>query len=567
MICTTHLSTDAAEKQIVMKLEPSQPVPKYKRSYISMLRDPLQFVIKNVKVALPQPLKYWLKTNFRKMASNAWGGPSSIIFEECLGLIRNSADPIASLDILLAGNHISERNAAHIIRLIFTNRDPAFFRINECKTISNSGVLNIVAELYTSEYHGISIAPELLLERWDTILASGYKLSKSEELYFLLASIKSSALDLAERILSEMQTVQPRDLPPTYKTGILRMVIAMQPTEYLRMRSKLKLSQLEVLQNAELDYKMNMGSIRTHRAILDKLSTSVSSHLRDELETRILPFFRKHSKQMKWMDCRLDTEVRDAFIAVIAMKLDEKAAWSLIRLGDGESYAWQSGLPMEQIIMREKIWWGAAIQPELRQKISSEVRHSIASADVLGVPSPFRFARDTSIDLEAFSKHRSISGLLHVLDCVSELPATHRQFTEDRIHQVCFDLPTVLSLGKHASKVVVVSSLLTDIVRKCLARLDDETPCIYVEVPTHTKTQGNSLYVASDDALPLLYDDINDRIAQEVEPGTLVIIASGIIGKIFCQTVRDNGGVAVDVGSMVDYWVGIKTRSIADIVI
>jgi hypothetical protein len=99
-----------------------------------------------------------------------------------------------------------------------------------------------------------------------------------------------------------------------------------------------------------------------------------------------------------------------------------------------------------------------------------------------------------------------------------------------------------------------------------MAPLEGQTPVEYVQVPTHTKTQSNALFITSDAALPFQYEKINSEIAQMVVPGALVIVASGIIGKIFCQTVRDKGGVALDVGVMVDYWVGAKTRSVADLV-
>jgi hypothetical protein len=48
--------------------------------------------------------------------------------------------------------------------------------------------------------------------------------------------------------------------------------------------------------------------------------------------------------------------------------------------------------------------------------------------------------------------------------------------------------------------------------------------------------------------------------------GRLVIVGAGYLGKWICDEARTRGGVALDLGSIVDYWVGLKTRSYLDLV-
>jgi len=43
-------------------------------------------------------------------------------------------------------------------------------------------------------------------------------------------------------------------------------------------------------------------------------------------------------------------------------------------------------------------------------------------------------------------------------------------------------------------------------------------------------------------------------------PGSLMFIGAGVIGKIYCNWWRDRGGIAMDVGGVMDCWAGRVTR-------
>jgi UDP-N-acetyl-D-mannosaminuronic acid transferase (WecB/TagA/CpsF family) len=46
----------------------------------------------------------------------------------------------------------------------------------------------------------------------------------------------------------------------------------------------------------------------------------------------------------------------------------------------------------------------------------------------------------------------------------------------------------------------------------------------------------------------------------ERHPGSLLFVGAGIFGKIYCNWWRDRGGVAMDVGGVMDIWSGKITR-------
>jgi hypothetical protein len=47
---------------------------------------------------------------------------------------------------------------------------------------------------------------------------------------------------------------------------------------------------------------------------------------------------------------------------------------------------------------------------------------------------------------------------------------------------------------------------------------------------------------------------------DNVRPGTLYLVAAGMLSKIYCDVVRGAGGVAVDIGSVADLWAGVRSR-------
>jgi hypothetical protein len=53
------------------------------------------------------------------------------------------------------------------------------------------------------------------------------------------------------------------------------------------------------------------------------------------------------------------------------------------------------------------------------------------------------------------------------------------------------------------------------------------------------------------------------RIMHEIAPaaGELVLVAAGFLGKLVCERVRALGGIALDIGSAADYWMGFQTRA------
>jgi hypothetical protein len=56
---------------------------------------------------------------------------------------------------------------------------------------------------------------------------------------------------------------------------------------------------------------------------------------------------------------------------------------------------------------------------------------------------------------------------------------------------------------------------------------------------------------------PVVFERCLDWISRTVQPGQLWLVGAGILGKIYCQAIRAQGGVAIDVGSVIDLSSGV----------
>jgi hypothetical protein len=82
----------------------------------------------------------------------------------------------------------------------------------------------------------------------------------------------------------------------------------------------------------------------------------------------------------------------------------------------------------------------------------------------------------------------------------------------------------------------------------------------YIELFS-TASESESLvdYRSSEEPFyPIVFEAVCDAI--DPLPGEIYLVGAGILGKIFCNIIKERGGIALDIGSMADYWLGHETR-------
>lgn len=273
------------------------------------------------------------------------------------------------------------------------------------------------------------------------------------------------------------------------------------------------------------------------------------------------PFYDSFRPNMVLMEIRTDHGQIISALDQIRHCLREGRPFSLVRLSDGEGYLFP-GHPhfsADDARNRERHWWDTELPPDLSAQIIERAQKAIAAADVIGVPSVYRFIRDTSDTTRALSQSLQGRGLLQVLAGLPSFLSRDVRLSEDKMNVSLFsDLQTILDLAQHARRTFFVGSVKRD---HLPARLSALAALSTVTIPTHARTAKNERYMPNTTALPLVHDTILGEL-DDVGPGDLVLVAGGIVGKIMLGHARKRGAVALDIGSVIDDWVSGSQKSL-----
>lgn len=265
-----------------------------------------------------------------------------------------------------------------------------------------------------------------------------------------------------------------------------------------------------------------------------------------------------------FIDARSDTEtlmrLQDRLLGIKA----RGEPFSFLRLGDGEAYCFYAADAPEALAshsLREQHWWSTSLTVEQRTKIAARVRRAIERADMIGIPAAYRFARDIEIGARDLTEARPARDLFTVLEGLyrarNRLKAS--AFTEDRVNACVFDRAFLAKLLNASDNTLIVSCWSESQLSQHFSGR-----CTYVQIPGQAKLRGDG--VPNEAPLCETYEHIEQIIAETVKPGTLVLVAAGILGKSFVTLAADHGAMAIDIGSTIDYVAGRITRDPSTVV-
>lgn len=279
---------------------------------------------------------------------------------------------------------------------------------------------------------------------------------------------------------------------------------------------------------------------------------------------------------MRYLTCNFPLKSVREVANLISCKLQNGEPCSLIRLGDGEglllSISGQSTVADFKYLEGHLGSKGVDLKYLLHLK--SRLIQSIKGADILGVRDdivdvrfdPETFRSPNAVFLEKFRKCFRLRKVEKSLDyqgsrriaflhkCLGNLNLQDdSQFCSAWVHYAFHNsgelfrilgqqerigliscrthLPEMLkSLFGFSVKACVIPDMFRDI-------SPEKTPADYIERLENVFSQ------------------------QLVEfPGMLFLIGGGLYGKLYCQLIRSQGGIALDLGSLFDAWVGIPSR-------
>jgi tetratricopeptide (TPR) repeat protein len=254
-------------------------------------------------------------------------------------------------------------------------------------------------------------------------------------------------------------------------------------------------------------------------------------------------------------------------IRVIKDSLERKIPFSLVRIGDGEgrffSYFSEEvrGLLTqgELYAMVNSIWqhwFGSEIQrhdSEAVSQLHSVVLQSLSSADVLGVPNTIRLSTD----------YQHVAYLRKSLDVVTDVFLSQKStvnhitdaFINIEIHRL---MPFY---GKILADLEFLGIVTCHIELGAILQRAHRIKTVRVyQVPGEFGQPQLSDRARAGRHFPDRYEALCESLAVPFE-GALFLVGAGLLGKVYCKIIKERGGIAIDVGSVMDAWMGLNTRS------
>ena len=271
----------------------------------------------------------------------------------------------------------------------------------------------------------------------------------------------------------------------------------------------------------------------------------------------------------------LDTDVSRAeclaFVARVRECVAKKNPFSFVRVNDGEANA----LPYEPEFAahfdadageRETVWWGRECSIAERRAMTAKIAEAIWNADAIGVPTFGRILRDVRLlEDDDFTHRRTGRGLVAGVAAFERWRALRPAglppplFLSANLQQDLQRWHVYGDLFDGIGEIVLVSGH-RDLPDAMKAQFGVDIAA-FVPVPAGDA----SLHLRSDARLlPDVLDDVVARVEAEAT-GRAVIVGAGYLGKWIVHRARAAGGIALDLGSALDYWAGFKTRSYQDL--
>src|SRR5215469_10575223 len=272
--------------------------------------------------------------------------------------------------------------------------------------------------------------------------------------------------------------------------------------------------------------------------------------------------------------CLFETDIssmqRRAFVGFVQNRLHGQRPFSFVRLGDGEAACLPYESPLSAFAAydardRERIWWGKPLERRLRSRIYPRLARSVFDADCVGIPAVSRYLRELRLQredaLETTLTGRGLRAVLHCAENWDRLRSpglAQPVFTSCHLHQDLELWDCYGALFDGAGEVVLVS---------CHEGLPDRVHERFgVKVAGHIllppdRVTGPFVAAKGDDRpLPSILDNAIDELG-DLPRGRLVLVGGGLLGKLIVAEARARGGIALDIGSIFDHWLGLRTRS------
>lgn len=214
---------------------------------------------------------------------------------------------------------------------------------------------------------------------------------------------------------------------------------------------------------------------------------------------------------------------------------DERRGYCAIRLGDGESQV-LAGV-MADLIGALGVDgggdWNELAEPEYAA-FRDRLGDAIAAADVVGVP--------------------DISQSLTGPECYGEVTAQFLEYgasTRALLPGGC-DLGWALEISGQIDRLIArCTGIIGPINPSDLRRVPRSAPVEWLQVPGELRFYPESSGIETSH-----WGKFESIVEHDFRAGQVWLVGAGILGKVYCAAIKRSGGVAIDIGSVMDVWAG-----------
>lgn len=226
--------------------------------------------------------------------------------------------------------------------------------------------------------------------------------------------------------------------------------------------------------------------------------------------------------------------------------LNSKRPFSLIRLGDGEYTVlkYKKWTTRARCLDRINRWFDAFKLSEKEViSIRNQILRACQGASLLGIAS--------ANELRYYSKWKSFESICKAL----KIPLINTFFFHDVLK---LNYKEIL---KDRNVVCITCRDIEDKIKKNFAPATIKTILIRPEkFAWRSCFKGQDTRSDCKDHYHVQFEEIYKMIMSTSQKGVLYLIGAGGLGKSYCNLVKNQGGMGLDIGSLFDIWSGSQTR-------
>lgn len=232
----------------------------------------------------------------------------------------------------------------------------------------------------------------------------------------------------------------------------------------------------------------------------------------------------------------------------LLIAISKRQPFSLVRIGDGESVilGYREGVVNLDLEGHLRLWFGVnSLAPELMRHLRRRLYSSSIRASILGVPT----LRQCGLHPRYQSSYNLLQRRLHPRWGMPLL-------CDAAVHRFLHLSGDLVALLRQSPFLGIVSSR---VVLQSVFSLFQPDQLSFFRAPDENPVQVS----ANDVSSRLWFPDLFKLIENQLQPpykGAPYLIGAGLVGKLFCETIRARGGIAIDIGSIFDGWASVPSR-------